>query len=125
HALVRDLRDVYETVLARKDLDEGAEIHEPDDLAFVNSAALAVRRNELDATLRLAARGAADRGDLDGAVVLDVDRGAGLFRDGADDRPALADDFADLLGVDLDRDDRRRPLGHRLARLRDDLRHLA
>ena len=66
--------------------------------------------------LRLAAGGAVDRGDLDRAVVLDVDRGAGLFGDRADDRAALADDVADLLRVDLDRDDRRRPLGHLLAR---------
>ena len=37
---------------------------------------------------------------------------------GADDRAALADDVADLLRVDLDRDDRRRPLRHLRARRR-------
>jgi hypothetical protein len=51
--------------------------------------------------LRLAARGAADRGDLDRAIVLDVDGGAGLFGDLADHRATLADDVADLLRIDL------------------------
>ncbi len=74
---------------------------------------------------RLAAGGAVHRGDLDGAVVLDVDGGAGLLGDLADHRAALADDVADLLRVDLQRDDRRRPLGHLGARLADDLVHLA
>src|SRR5262245_57171439 len=65
------------------------------------------------------------RSDLHGAVVLDVDCRAGLFRDRADDRAALADDFADLLRVDLDRDDRGRPLRHLGARLGQHLVHLA
>jgi hypothetical protein len=65
------------------------------------------------------------RRDLDRAIVLDVDRGAGLFGDLADDRTTLADDVADLLRVDLERDDRRRPLRHLVARVGDDLVHLA
>ena len=40
-------------------------------------------------------------GDVDGAVVLDVDLGAGLGGDLLDDGAALADDLADLVGVDL------------------------
>ena len=68
---------------------------------------------------------AVDGRDLDRAVVLDVDRRAGLFGDRANDRAALADDVADLLGVDLDRDDRRRPVRHLLARRLEHLVHLA
>src|SRR6266566_4358753 len=38
-------------------------------------------------------------------IVLDVDLGAGLLLDAADDLAAGADDLADLLGPDLDRDE--------------------
>jgi hypothetical protein len=47
------------------------------------------------------------REDLDQAVVVDVDGGAGLFGDGADGGTALADDVADLLRMDLELDDAR------------------
>ena len=40
-------------------------------------------------------------GDLDGAVVVDVDLGARLLDDRADDLAARADDFADLVDGDL------------------------
>ena len=50
------------------------------------------------------------RGDLDRAVVLDVDLGAGLVDDLADHLAARADHFADLVGRDLDRLDARRVL---------------
>src|SRR5690606_30711720 len=79
--------------------------------------------DQLDATLGFAARHAVHRGDLHRAIVLDVDAGAGFFGDGTDDRTALADNFADLLRVDLDGDDGRRPLGHLRARLADHLVH--
>src|SRR6185503_5081456 len=125
HALLADLRDMHQAVAARENRDERAEIHQANDLAFVDAADFDVRRDQLDAALGFAARGARDAGDLDRAIVLDVDRGAGLFGDLADDRATLADDVADLLRVDLERDDRRRPVGHLVARGGDDLVHLA
>src|SRR5262245_55530680 len=72
HALVRDLRDVHETVAARQDRDERTEVHEPHDLTFVNSSDFYVRSDELDAFACLPPGRTVDRGDLDGAVVLDV-----------------------------------------------------
>ena len=48
------------------------------------------------------------RADLDHAVVVDVDLGAGLRDDFADDLAAGADDFADLVLGDLHRLDARR-----------------
>src|SRR3546814_15045014 len=62
----------------------------------------------LDALLRRFARLAIDRADDDGAVIADVDRGAGLFGDRADGGATLADHFADLVRVDLDGDQARR-----------------
>ena len=49
-------------------------------------------------------------GDLDRAVVVDVDLGAGLLDDLADDLAARADHFADLVDRDLDGLDARRVL---------------
>src|SRR5215472_10391677 len=123
--LVRDLRDVHQAVAPRKDGDERAEVHEARHLALVDPPDLDVGGDELDAPLRLAARRPRNRGDLHRAVALDVDGGAGLLGDLADDGAALADDVADLLRIDLEGDDGRRPLGHLLARLVDDAVHLA
>src|SRR6185503_20064904 len=122
-ALVGDLRDVHQTVLARQDLYEGAEVHQPYYLALVDAADLDVRGNQLDPALRLAAGRTDDGCDLDGAVVLDVDRGAGLLGDRANHGATLADHLADLLRVDLHRNDGGGPLGHRLAGFRQHLGH--
>ncbi len=79
----------------------------------------------LDALLRGFRGFAVDRRDDDRAVVGDVDRRAGLFGDRADRRAALADDFADLVRMDLHREQTRRVFAHLRARRRDHLRHLA
>src|SRR5690606_11483275 len=86
HALVRDLRDVHQAVLARGDGHERAEVHQLGDLALVDAARLDVRGDLLDARLRSLAGGGVDRGGGDGAVVLDVDLGAGLLGDPLDHR---------------------------------------
>ena len=59
---------------------------------------------------------AVGRGDLHGAVVLDVDLGAGLLDDLADHLAAGADHFADLVGRDLEGLDARRVLAELGAR---------
>src|SRR5262249_49593434 len=119
-ALVGDLRDVHQAITPRQDGDEGAEVHQARHLALVDLPDLDVGGDQLDAPLRLASGGAGDGGDLDRAVALDVDGGAGLLGDLADHRAALTDDVANLLRIDLERDDRGRPLRHLLARLVDD-----
>src|SRR2546430_11244293 len=111
-SLVGNLRDVHQAVAAGQDGHESAEIHQARDLAFVHLTHLDIGGAYADLPLRLTPGGTRHRGDLDRAVALDVDGGAGLLRDLADDRAALADDVADLLPIDLDRVDRGRPLGH-------------
>ena len=54
-ALVGDLRDVHQAVLARQDRDERAEVHEARDLALVDAADFDVGGDQLDA--RAAPRG--------------------------------------------------------------------
>ena len=64
-------------------------------------------------------------GDLHRAVVLDVDLGAGLLDDLADDLAAGADDFADLVDRDLQHLDARGMLAELGARMSERLAHLA
>src|SRR4029077_19373913 len=86
HALIRDLRDVHQAVAPGKDGDERAEVHQARDLALVYPAHLDVGGDQLDAPLRLPAGAARDGGDLHRAIALDVDGGASLLGDLADDR---------------------------------------
>src|SRR5690606_4522033 len=125
HALAGDLRDVHQAVLARQDGHERTEVHDLGDLALVDPARLHVRGDLLDTGLGGLAGGTVDRGDGDGAIVLDIDLGAGLLGDGLDHRTALADHFADLVGVDLDGDQARRELAQFLARRGHRVGHLA
>src|SRR5262249_4994534 len=76
-----------------------------------------------DALLRRFAALGGHAGDGDGAVVLDLDGGAGLLLDAADHDAALADDVADLVRVDLHLDDARREGGELGARALDRLLH--
>ena len=116
---------MHEAVAPRKNGHECTEIHQARNLPLVNPADFDIGGDEFDTPLRLAPRGAADRGDLHRAVVLDVDGGAGLFGDLPNDRATLADDVADLLLIYLQGDDRRRPVGHLFARGAQYLVHFA
>src|SRR5688500_6929263 len=124
HVVVGELADPDEALLARQDLDERAEAHDRGDLAEVQCADLDLARQALDPGDRLARVLTAHRGDLDRAVVLDVDLRLGLLLDLSDHGPTLADDLADLLGVDLARDDPGREVAHDLTGLGEDLGHL-
>src|SRR5581483_1887180 len=77
----------------------------------------------LDALSRRLAALGRNAGDGDGAVVLDLDGGAGLFLDAADHHAALADDVADLVRIDLHLDDARRERRELRARAFDALLH--
>src|SRR6201999_419151 len=102
-----------------------AEIHELGDLAFVDAARFDITHDLLDARFGGFGRFAVDRGDDHGAVVGDVDGGAGFFGDRTDRGAALADDFADLVRVDLDREQARGVFAHLGARGGDHLAHFA
>src|SRR5712691_7300710 len=99
-ARLRDLRDVQETFGSLHDLDEGAELLDALDLAEIDAVQLRLATDVLDDVhrhLRLLA-GRREHGHL--AIVLDVDLGAGLLLDAADDLAAWADDLPDLFGSD-------------------------
>src|SRR3982751_1951324 len=75
HALVGDLRDVQQAVLAGQQLHDRAEVQQAQHRALVDLADFHFGRDRLDAVHRVLARFGREAGDRDGAVVLDVDRG--------------------------------------------------
>ena len=58
NALVRNLADVQQTVLARQQVDQSAEVQDLGDRAFVDLADLDLSRDLLDATLGFVSLGA-------------------------------------------------------------------
>src|SRR5207302_6719706 len=125
HPVLGQLADAHQPLLLGQDLDEGPEGHQPGHLALVDLADLEIVGEVVDHGDRLLARRSVGRGDEHAPVVLDVDLRAGLLDDLADDLAAWADDVADLVGVDLDDVDARRPRAHVDARRRQGLAHLA
>src|SRR5262245_2168574 len=122
---LRQLRDVHEAVLLAEEVHERAELHDLHDLALVDRSDLGLGGDGLDAGERRLDRLALGGGDLDGAVVLDVDLGAALGHDLADHRAAGADHLTDLVDRDLDGLDARRVLPELGARTAECLGHFA
>src|SRR5690606_34034229 len=123
--LVLHLGDVDEAVLAAHEVHERAEVDDVDDLAAVDLADLGLLDDAEDPLLRRLDLVEIGRGDLDHALVVDVDLGSGLGNDLADHLAAGADHVADLRLVDLDRLDARRVGGKLGARRSQGLGHLA
>src|SRR5206468_11425153 len=107
---------------ARQDLDERTEGRGALYDALVDLAYLGLLDERLDHVARPLAP-FTHRGNRDQAVVVHVDFGAGLLLDAPDGLALGADQVADLVRPDLDRDDARRVLGQLRARLRDRLIH--
>ena len=112
-----------QAVLTGQQVHEGAEGLDGDHATGVLLARLRNLDDELDALDGLI-DGLASAADKDGAVLLDVDRSAGLILDAADDLTARTDDVADLVGRNLDGDDARGGAARGVARLGDHIEHL-
>src|ERR1019366_10312594 len=97
-----------EALGAWHDLDERAERGGALHGSFVRRAHLGLDRDRLHHLSRAFPRLRADRGDRDEAGIVHRDLGAALFLDATDVLSLRSDAFADLFGVDLDRDDARR-----------------
>src|SRR5215210_7312825 len=104
----RHVGDVQQAVGALGQLDERAERRRLDDLAGVLVADLDLLGHRADALGQRLAQLTAPRVHEHLAVVVDVDLGLELVRQPADRLAALADEQADLVGVDLHREDARR-----------------
>src|SRR5664280_288981 len=119
-----ELGDVDQSVDALLELDEGAEVGRLDHLAGDDVADLDVLAHRDDALGDRLACLHVGGGDVDRAVVFDVDLHAELFAEPLEGLAALTDDEADLVGVDLDREDARRERRQLGARLRQRGEHL-
>src|SRR6185437_4130408 len=119
-----DLGDVQQAVLAGQQRDERAErgrLHHgaEEPLAHLGNVRVGDR---IDRRARGLGGRAVGGADVDRAVVLDGDLGAGVLLDGVDHLPLGADHLTDLVHRDLDGDDPRRVRAH-LARYVDGLAH--
>src|SRR5262245_48935785 len=119
---VCELGDVDEPILGAEEVHKGAEFHDLDDLALVDLAHLRFGGDTADARQGCLDGFALGRGNLDGAVILDIDLGAALGHDLADHGPARTDDFADLVDGNLDRLNARGVLAELAARRTQGLR---
>src|SRR3974390_1356223 len=118
-----ELADVYQAVLDAEEVHEGAEVHHLDHGAVIYHADFRLGGNRLDPVDGGLDRVGIGGGDLHRTVIFDVDLGAGLLYDFSDHSAARADDFADLIGRDLEHLDTRRVLAELCAVLRDRLGH--
>src|SRR5215468_9174921 len=119
-----DLGDVQQAVLAGQQRDERAErgrLHHGAKEALTHLGDVRVG-DRVDRGPRRLGRRAVGGPDVDGAVVLDGDLGAGVVLDRVDHLALRADDLADLVHRDLDRDDPR-GVGRHLPRLGDGAAH--
>ena len=101
-----------ESVLARQDLDEGAELLDGNNGALVHLADGDLFDHALDDFLGALETLGIARVDVHGAIVLDVNLGTRLGDDALDGLSAGADDEADLVLRDLHGLDPRRILAH-------------
>ena len=124
YAVLGDLADVQQPIGSREDLDERAEIHQPDHRPQVRLPHLGRSRQVRNNLERLLGRRFIRRSHVDRSIVLDIDLDAGLLDDSADDLAAGSDDVSDLVGRNLQGVDARRVLRHGGPRLRDRLVHL-
>src|SRR5438876_2612622 len=95
-----ELRDVNEAVLARGNLDEGSERHDPPHGAGVDAPHLGIFGDPPDDLACAVAVRAAEGRDPDLARILDVDLRAGLGADLLDHLAAGSDHLTNLVGID-------------------------
>ena len=100
-AEVCEFRDVDEPVAAWEELHEGTEVSGADDAAGVGGTHFGFGEDVADEAHGDVERFLADGVDVDGAIVFDVDFGAGLGLDAFDDLTARPDEFTDPIWWDL------------------------
>ena len=119
------LADVQQPVGAGNDLHKGAEFRQPNDLAQIGFPHFGLGRKVLDDLDSLLGGVFVAGGDVDAAIVLDINLDAGSLDDGTDGFPARSDDIPNLVGADLYGKDSRRIGRDILPGLGKSLEHLA
>src|SRR5690606_6159686 len=111
HALVGDLRNVHETVFARQDRHECAEVNYTAYGTLVDRSNLGFGSNTEYAIDSGLGRILVGTVNADGAIVFDIDLRTGFLADRTDRGTALADNVANLVRIDLHRGHVRRVVG--------------
>ena len=96
-----------ESFLARQDLDECAEVHEPLDCSLIDLAYFGLLDDGLDHLESCLCAGCVLSVDRHGSVVIDVDFGSGCLGNSLDCLSACSDDCTDLVLIDLGGEDLR------------------
>ena len=94
--LRREFADVHEPVTRSEKVHKGPEIYDLHDLAVIDDADFGFGDDPADPIDRRLRGISVDRGDLDGAVVVDIDLRSRRLGDLADDLAAGTDYLADL-----------------------------
>ena len=103
--LLRDLRDMYQPVLARQNRDKGAEVHQLRNLAIVNHAHFHIGGELFDTTPSFLGSGVVNRPNGDGAIIRNVDGRVGFFANRPYGCATFADNVTNPVGVDFHRYD--------------------
>src|SRR5689334_13490441 len=90
-----------QTILARQDFDERAEVLHAGNGAFVDAANLHAGGHRFDSAERALDRFLVGARNRNRAVLFDVDRNGMILLNAADVLAAGTDEQADLLGIDL------------------------
>ena len=103
--MVRQLRDVHQSIGSRQDLDKRAEVHDLPNRTHVDLPNLDFFGNPTDHFFGLLGRGSVNRRDRDGSAVVDIDLDPAIRNNGADRFAARTDDLTDLVLLHLHRED--------------------
>src|SRR5688572_17696011 len=98
---------MQQTVEARQDLNECAEVDDSRDGTEIGLSDLGFSGKRLDTCDGTLGSLAVCGRDKNGSVIRNIDLRTRLFGDRANRRTALTDDVADLLRIDMQRDDSR------------------
>src|SRR6185295_5629420 len=122
-SLLSELADVNEAIFGAVEIHEGAEVNCLHDRTVINHADLGIGSKRFDPFDRGINRLGLGRSNFYGAVILDIDLGAGFLDDFADHLSAGADHVADLVDRYLDHLDARRMLAELRTRGGQSLGH--
>ena len=106
---------MHESVFTRQNCDECSEVYDTRHFTAVNSTHFCFGSNGVNHVDCCVARRGVFAVDAHVTVVIDINRGASLLGDAANNRATLTDNVADLVWIDFEHSHRRRILRDAVA----------